>query len=161
MTPAQDSGTGSEFAIWGSSATDLYVARDGSGDQTISHSAGDGGWRAQTTPSGPKMQALWGADATHIYAAGGNVLLFSNGNGVWTPQLTLSGSEYFGGLWGLDTENVYACTSVGHLYYSNGRAWSEPQLFDSTLGDLCEDIWGTAPDNLYLATGNGIFHGTP
>jgi hypothetical protein len=161
ITPPQNSGSGTTFAIWGSSGTDLYVARDGSGDQTISHSTGDGTWKAQTTPAGPKMQAIWGADASHIYAAGGNTLLFSSGNGVWTQQLTLPGTEYFGGLWGLSATEVYACTSAGHLYRSDGQAWSEPQLYDPvSTNPLCYDIWGTAEDNLYLATGRGIFHGT-
>ena len=158
-TPAQDPGTGSEFAIWGSSATDLYVARDGAGDQTISHSTGDGMWKTQTTPAGPKMQVIWGADAAHIYAAGGNTLLFSAGDGVWTPQLTLPGTEYFGGLWGLSANEVFACTSAGHFYRSDGRAWSEPQSYDPSTGALCNGVWGSAEDNLYLATGRGIFHG--
>lgn len=160
--PPQDPGSGTEFALWGSSATDLYVVRDGSGDQTISHSPGDGSWKTQTTPSGPKMQWIWGADSTHVYAAGGNVLLFSNGDGTWVPDLVLDPAEHFGGLWGLGADSVYACTSSGHLYRSNGRGrWSAPAVYNPNPTSNCYAVWGTADDNIYLATGAGIFHGTP
>lgn len=161
-TPAQSLGSGTTFAIWGSSDSNIYAVRDGSGDQTISHSTGDGKWKAETTPAGPKMQWIWGADANHIYAVGGNIVLFSSGNGVWTVDFTLDDAEHFGGIWGFGPDAIYACTSSGHVYRSNGGGrWSAPAVYDPNPTSNCYGVWGTADDNLYLATGKGIVHGTP
>jgi len=106
------------------------------------------------------MHKISGADATHLYAAGGGGILFSTDNRKWVPQVTLT-TEGITAVWGPDAANVYACTSAGHLYCPNGRAWSVPQLYISSSDITCEDSWGTVPDNLYLATSSGIFHGTP
>lgn len=107
------------------------------------------------------MHKIWGADATHLYAVGGGVILFSTGNGTWTPQLTVT-TEAISAVWGLSATSVYACTSGGgHILRSDGSGrWSTFEVYDPGLSVTCYDIWGTAEDDLYLATSDGVFHGT-
>jgi len=162
--PPQAVGDGSTFAVWGTSATNIYVATgvDSAMTRTIHHSTGDGVWRAETTPVGAHMQTIWGADASHIFAGGGNMILFSTGDGVWTAQLTIADTtEVVVAIWGAGADAVYACTQHGYFYRSNGAGqWSEGEPIQTPSGKSCFSMWGTAIDNIYLGTIDGIYHGT-
>ena len=107
------------------------------------------------------MEDIWGADATHIYAAGDKLVLFSTGDGTWTPSLT-DPTTLFQAVWGFGTDAVYTCTNDGVFYRSNGHGeWSAPQVIDAANPTRsCLAIWGTSPTNLYLATSGGLYHGT-
>jgi hypothetical protein len=156
---APNSNVGS--ALWGSSPTDLYLATSFANAPTIYHSVGDGTWRPQAGSPEVTLLDIWGTGPDHIYVAGGRSVYFSRGDGVWTPELTVTGFS-FDAVWAANRESVYACTQDGLFYRSNGAGtWSEPQTIDPTQNSLfCTSIWGTDPKNLYLATGNGIYHGT-
>jgi len=154
---------GAAFAIWGTSATNLYIANSsGNRTNTIFHSTGDGLWRPQTTPQGTEAQTIWGADASHLYAGAWNVLLFSTGDGVWTQQLTTPLSfDRITAIWGTGPDAVYACTERGYFFRSDGRGhWSAPELIDATANTLgCYALWGTSTGNIYLGTSFGMYHG--
>ena len=54
---------------------------------------------------------------------------------------------------------VYACTQDGFFYRSNGRGqWSQGQDIDPDSRSSCYAIWGTGPDNIYVAASR-IFRG--
>lgn len=162
--PPQVVADGVTYSVWGTSATNVYVANspDSSMLRTIYHSTGDGVWRAESTPAGAQMQTIWGADARHIFAGGGNQILFSTGDGVWTTQLTIPDTtEVVVALWGTGRDAVYACTQHGYFYRSNGAGqWSEAQPIQTPSGMGCFSMWGSAVDDIYLGTIGGIYHGT-
>jgi hypothetical protein len=148
----------STVAIWGSSATDLYVVADTALGDNIFHSSGDGSWQPQANTGG-YLYDVWGTGSTRIYAAGSDGVFVSNGGGTWTRELDAIG-DAVRAVWALSPDEVYAC-GANTFYRSNGAGtWSAPQ----TIADLpllgCQAIWGTGPDNMYLGTTSGVFHGT-
>ena len=153
------------LAIWGSSSTDIYVGTGvASSGRHIYHSEGDGSWQAQGSMMQDSVNAVWGSDANHVYAGEGRNVLFSSGDGQWSVQLTTPEeiALVMAG-WSASATEVYACTQGGTFYRSNGQGlWSEAQIIDpeQTL-HTCSAMWGTGPDNIYLGTNRGIYHGTP
>lgn len=76
--------TNTLFDVWGSSASDVYVA----GNFSILHSAGDGTWTAQAGPN-IGLYGVWGTSATDVYACGNLLngdaaIVHSTGDGTWT-----------------------------------------------------------------------------
>jgi hypothetical protein len=150
------------FAIWGSSPTDLYVTLGAAAASSVYGSNGDGSWQPQSgSPEGTAADAIWGLDSTHIWLGAGYNVFFSTGNDDWTPQLTTPAPQRVNAIWGAEAEAVYACTQSGFFYRSNGQGtWSEGQDIDPELSVSCLAIWGTGPDNIYVGTSGGIYHGT-
>jgi hypothetical protein len=150
------------FAIWGSSPNDLYIATSLGAASPIMHSSGDGKWVAQANaPMDVTANDIWGADANHIYVAAGSSVYFSSGDGNWSKQLDAPST--FGAVWTVGVEAAFACTFAGQFYRSNGAGtWdTEGEHFAEPVGlSDCLAIWGT-PDNIYLGTAGGIYHGVP
>jgi hypothetical protein len=164
QTSRQTVADGVTFAIWGSSATNVYAVNSTNTvgqSQTIFRSSGNGTWVREATPDGAYMQAIWGADANHVYA-GGSLMLFSTGDGVWTPQALTSfdpGSDYIAAIGGAGPNAVYACSQLGYFFRSNGAGqWSAPEQV--TGSGLCYAMWVAAPNDIYIADTFGILHGT-
>jgi hypothetical protein len=155
--PRQRVTDGNTNSIWGTSATNIYVTQMPN-DVAVFHSTGDGHWIGETTPTGVGAVAIWGADANHIYA-GGSVLLFSTGNGVWTQDPLTIGADRIVAISGAGPNAVYVCTQQGYFYRGNGSGqWSAPEQV--TGSGLCYDLWAAATNNIYLADTFGIIHGT-
>jgi hypothetical protein len=149
------------FALWGSSPTDIYLAAGFANNPTIYHSTGDGTWRGQTGSPPVTLDDITGAGPDQIYATGGDAVYSSRGDGAWTVELTFE-EDFAQVIWALDSEHVYACTqNDGWFYSSNGAGtWSSGTRIDPALEVSCGGIWGTSPSDLYVATSNGIYHGT-
>jgi hypothetical protein len=152
------------YAIWGSSATDVYVAGTGS----VYHSKGDGAWSRQTT-SATYLPDISGSGSNDIYVVTYDGILHSNGNGIWTPQsipplLREDGSqaEYLISIWVADATAIYAGTlGGGRLFRSSGDGLWAVQDIDPPMKALSiNGIWGTSRTNIYVATDQGIYHGT-
>jgi hypothetical protein len=160
MPPEQVS-SAPTLAFWASAPSDLYAATGMANNSTIYHSTGDGTWRAQTTPAATAAAAIVGVDATHLYASADNFVFGSSGNGTWTVQLTTATAEKVLALWAANPSALYACTQTGFIYTSNGRGkWSTGQDIDTAAKTICMTIWGTGPDDIYVAGSGGIYHGT-
>jgi hypothetical protein len=108
------------------------------------------------------MTDVAGGAADQVFAAGGPSVFFSSGDGTWTPELTVTGDKV-NAVWVLSRTAVYACTEGGLVFRSNGGGkWSEGQRINGTGATrACYSIWGSAPENIYLGTSNGIYHGAP
>jgi len=129
---------------------------------TIYHSTGDGMWRGQNGSPMKTVSDIGGTGPNHVFAVAGDTVFFSTGDGAWTPQLVVQ-DDLVSAVHALDRETVYACTADANFYRSNGAgSWSSPERIASAPSVLgCFSIWGTGPDNLYVGTSNGIYHGTP
>ena len=89
------------------------------------------------------------------------MMLFSNGNGVWTQQAItfVDPGDNIAAIWGAGPNAVYACSRLGNFYRSNGAGqWSAPEQLSGAA--LCYDLWVAATNNIYVATTFGILHGT-
>jgi hypothetical protein len=154
-------GTAAAASIWGSSATDLYLATSYANRPTIYHSSGDGSWRAQAESPKVSLLRISGSGPNRIYAAGDTSVYASTGDGKWTQELTAS-SGTINSVWALSSVAVYACTTNGLFYRSNGAgAWSQAIEIDPAKPEVCLGIWGLSPGEIYLATSSGVYRGTP
>jgi hypothetical protein len=108
------------------------------------------------------MNDVWGSGPDHIFAAGGPSVFFSDGSGSWKAQLTVTG-DVVKAVWVASRDAVYACTQRGMVFRSNGAGtWSEAKPINGTgVARACYSIWGSGPDDVYLGTVNGVYHGAP
>jgi hypothetical protein len=94
-----------------------------------------------------------------VSGAMASTVFVSNGSGTWTRELDATG-DAVRAVWALSPDEVYAC-GANTFYRSNGAGtWSAPQTIADFPLLVCQAIWGTGPDNMYLGTTSGIFHGT-
>jgi hypothetical protein len=121
--------------VWGSSAQDVYVVGNGHsiagvGNPLLIRHYDGTAWTdlsGTVDPShamGP-LNAVWGSDATHVWAVGenGNVI-FWNGT-LWAPLLSGAGSsESLRAVWGSGPRDVWVAGSAGVRHF-NGTAWSQ------------------------------------
>lgn len=107
-----------------------------------------------TTPNFETLFAVWGADATHIFAVGdkapsGQAIIMATSDGInWKPQP--SGTPFpLHGVFGISPTDVYAVGDNGTLLHYDGSTWSRQE--SGTTANL-QNIWGVGKD-LYI-TGN-------
>jgi hypothetical protein len=122
------------YGIWGTAANDVWVVGNrhsiaGIGNPLrIEHFDGNT-WTADNTldPQGmiPALHAVWGADATHVFAVGeGGNVAFWNGT-MWAPVLSGAGaSETLVSVWGSGPKDVWVAGSAGVRHF-NGMSWSQ------------------------------------
>lgn len=149
------------IAIWGSSPSDLYVTLGAAATSSVYRSSGNGAWQSQSAaPKGTTADAIWGLDSSHLWLAAGYDVYFSSGKDDWASQLTTPQPQRVSALWGASADAVYACTQSGFFYRSNGHGtWSSGQDIDPALNVSCFAIWGTGPNDIYVGTSGGVYHG--
>lgn len=135
--------------VWGSGDHVWVVGYDG----FVAERSG-GMWRASEVPGRPHLTALFGLDATHVYAltdAPRTYYLFDGR--TWRAQST--GSVWMvplRAMWGTSPSNLFCVDNYGTLANFNGRQWGElPRI----LGDDVEAIWGTPGGGLIIAGTRG------
>jgi hypothetical protein len=142
-------------AVWGSSPTDVYST----GGTDVIHLTSRG-WTREPT-SATNLEDVFGSGPDDVYAIGSGKILHSTGDGVWTVQ---ADSATTGGgvtcIWALEPHAVYVGTNDSRVLYSGGDGRWFSQTVDASKPSLnIEGIWGASPENLYIATGVGIYHG--
>ena len=110
-----------------------------------------------------QLEDVWATSPTNAYVCGRTAIFHTTDGENWVNELPASAeSVHLNALHGVDENNVYACGAK--FYRSNGHGvWSDPEDFQPNPDLLisCLGIWAISPDNIYLATSNGIYHGTP
>ncbi len=146
------------WAIWGSSAIDVYAA--GTCGQLMHFNGAD--WQRIELDDSIHLFALWGSAHNDIFAAGERVrqrktstgdwmerrhgvILHYNGNAWFTVfEDTADGSAVFG-IWGSAPGDVYAIGEQTAMQY-NGNYWLRTDSLEKRA------IWGSGPECL-LAVG--------
>ena len=151
-------------ALWGSGPNDVYAAgfsTDSHGTKTgssILHSTGAGAWVSQYSDQNGSSFSLWGADATHVYAVNrdSGAIVQSSGNGSWMAHDALGPVR---SIRGIGTNRLYVTGANGVLFQSaDAKTWMS-QPIDGASGELLEDIWGTADDDVFVVGNHGsVFH---
>jgi photosystem II stability/assembly factor-like uncharacterized protein len=140
------------LGVWGSGPGDVYFVGG-----SVQHSIGDGNWTLQL--DNVVLATVWGADPTHVYAAGiqpNSAILYSTGNGSWSPQETNSPHFLFG-MWGSAPTDVYAVGESGTILHSKGDGTWLPET-GNTLEQL-NGVWGSGPMDIYAVGSAGtILH---
>ncbi len=106
----------------------------------------------QTGQSSESLLAIWGADASHVFAVGTNDLRYQYDGTAWSRQdPTILGRD-FHGVWGTSPTDVYAvgaitATGEGIVSHYDGSAWRDEYVAPTPL----YAVWGD--DTVVLAVG--------
>jgi hypothetical protein len=131
--------TGATNTLWWISVTpidgDFYLAGDGGLIERYRPSNGQ--FQIQTTPSSaPTLFGIWGADPTHIWAVGGDLLdpdaggvVWRYDGSTWSADPTLADFRPAGvptlyKVWGRSTSDVYVSGRNGIVLHFDGAQWS-------------------------------------
>jgi len=128
--------------VWAASATEAFAVGDLG---TIRHLNG-AAWGTMTPPSNENLFAVWGLNATDVWAGGQNAIHHYT-NGSWQPTTVPSGT--YVDIWGSSSSDVWAVSSTGFMIHYNGSIWESP-ISTAPLSS----IWG-ADANHVLAAGPG------
>ena len=152
--------TGAAPGLWWISVTpidgDFYMA----GDQglILRYSPSTNAFQTQATPSdSPTLFGVWGPDASHIWAVGGDLTNQDTGGVVWRFDGTSWGADPTiasfrpGGVptlykvWGRSASDVYASGRLGLILHFDGTQWTQVEV----------DTGGADPLDLPLFTIHG------
>lgn len=142
------------FDIWASGENDVYVV---GALGTILHYDGTEWKKMETGMPESYIRGIWGVSPNSIFAVGGSGLILHYNGKSW--QSMDSGTlETFNAIWGTSETDIYAVGYTGTIYHYDGRAWqpavtltADPAMWNSQV--YLRGIWGTAPDNIYVAGG--------
>src|SRR5439155_9166642 len=114
---------------------------------------------SQTSISGAKFLAVWGAAANDAYAVGVETISGStygviyHFDGVsWTSVVSLLNAGAFNGIWGSGTSDVFAVGSSGKIYHYDGLGWTST-IIDPTI--TFTGAWGSGSNNVYAVGRSG------
>jgi len=123
------------------------VAPDGGGDD------GDGGGGENTgelaitmLTTGLGIHAVWGPDASSMYAAGESGLIMHNDGTGW-QSVASPVSSHLNAIWGTALDNIWVVGDSGTLLHFNGTAWS---VVVTSLSVPLNAIWGAAADDIWV-----------
>ncbi|MCA9681951.1 MAG: hypothetical protein KC457_07125 [Myxococcales bacterium] len=156
---------GALFAVWGTSAADVWAVGadtlDGSGP-TVLHFDGQQ-WSREL--SGQAQGDLWwvfGFEGGPVYMGGAGGLILRYQDGSFTPMTTPGNGTVFG-IWGASPSDVWAVggesdASGGFAWRLSGDTW-EPEA--SLPADLVADaaiwkIYGASAGDAWLVGSNGV-----
>ena len=108
-------------------------------------------WTSYSAPiSGSYYQAMWGSDASNVWAVGhlGSISKWDGSN--WTSQSSGTNVGLYG-IWGADASNIWTVGGGGTIRKWNGSTWMTQS--SGTTNDL-RGVWGTAANNVW-AVGDG------
>jgi hypothetical protein len=150
-TVAQSAPTENINAIWGASASDIWIAGK-AGPNVLQHWNGTS-WSSFAGAESVDMVALWGSGSTDVYAVGSTKMQHWNGS-TWSD--TTSAPNSLLAVWGSSATDVYACGKTGTLVHSSGGAFSA--VAGNPLGtEDCAAIWGSSSSDVYIGEAN-VYH---
>jgi hypothetical protein len=110
----------------------------------------DGNWCWQNRlPQGNWLRAIWGSDASNVWAVGDAGTILKWDGTAWSQQYSGTASSLYG-VWGSDASNIWAVGDAGTILKWNGAAWS-PQ--SSGTANILYSVWGSDASNIW-AVGN-------
>ena len=139
-------------AIWGNSATDIYVVGNAGG---IAHSTDGISFSTQVNTDSYNLNAVWSSGAGDIFAVGASGdIRHSTGSGTWTGQ-TSGTSNTLNGVFGFSSTEVYAVGANGTALKYNGTIWS---TFNTGIPSnfTCASIFGVLANGVRRLYISGI-----
>jgi len=131
--------TSNAAAIWGASASDLFVALSAG---SVLHFDGllwsDTGLVA---PDG--LWSLWGAASNDLYACGLTGGVFHYDGAAWTTMVSNTTGD-LRSIWGSGPSDIFAVGDV--ILHFNGTSWAEAAFVPL---DYLRGVWGSGPSDVY------------
>ena len=97
------------------------------------------------------LYSIWGADSTHIYAAGKSGVILRCDGSSWSAMSSGTTADIYS-IWGADSTHIYAAGKSGALLRYNGSSWSA--MSSGTAVDLYS-IWGADSTHVFAAGASG------
>ena len=131
--------SGAAGGLWWISVTPIDGAFYLAGDHglLLRYTPASGQFDAQTTPStDPTLFGVWGSDATHIWAVGGDLAHQDDGGVLWRFDGTQwsadaalaaafpAGVPTLYKVWGRSTDDVYVSGRLGLILHFDGTQWT-------------------------------------
>jgi hypothetical protein len=168
------SGTGRLFAVWGSSATDVYAVMGMQGDEnTYLHYDGTA-WTAKRQFFGNYLLDVHGASSKDVCMVGYDGLIMHGDQNKWKQASGMGATlKTIYAMWGSSNTDVYAVGGEWDypdqqyrsvMYHYDGSAWntvdSETDRYNDTdgWGSFLRDIWGTSSNNVFYVERGGRIH---
>ncbi|MDM8552377.1 Calx-beta domain-containing protein [Desulfobacterales bacterium HSG2] len=135
------------YALWGSSATDVYAGGAG----LILHWDGTAWTKTDIgTDIPPHITGMWGSAASDIFAVGYEGLILHYDGTAWTKMNSGTETHLFG-IWGTSPSDVFAAGTFGTLLHFDGARWTQMNPGTEEFIPFLETVWGTSPENVYAA----------
>lgn len=112
------------------------------------------GWVAMTSNTTAWLRGIWVASPAEAYAVGDSSIVHYDGFS-WREQLVpgVPVGAYFTAVWGSDSDNVFATTSLGGIYRKGvDGIWTEVYQAGATLNA----IGGSGPDDVIAVGRMGV-----
>ncbi len=137
-------------AIWGSSATDVYVV----GAFGVIHHFDGVGWTEISTEGGDYLADVWGTSSTDVFAVGSHGTILHYDGAEWS-QMESGTSEDMAGVWGTNSQDVFA-VGGNTVFHYDGTGWS---AIDPGIVCRFSDVRGSSPDDVFVIGCSGtILH---
>ena len=140
-------------SMWGTDASNIYAVGGG-----VLHYNGKF-WEVADTGPIEQLYDIWGTATDNIYVVG-RAGAFIRYNGESWKKIVTNTAYTLTGIWGSGPEDIYITArsadtdGTGAILHYNGTSVTSTTI----PGESFSDIWGTAPDNIYVLGTNGIFH---
>lgn len=137
---------GGVFAMWGSSASDIF----GVGFQMARWNGSS--WTYTNSPTSQTLRAVWGSSSSQVFAGGdGGVLARFNGTS-WST-MTSPVTSAIRGISGSGPSFALAVTASNQVLHWNGTNWTA----QTTPALFLNGVWVSSPTLAFAVGGNSVF----
>jgi hypothetical protein len=160
LTPLASGTSENLNAIWGLSASDIYVVGN---NGTVLRSA-DGATWAPTDLGDFALRAVWGSAANNIYVIGDTGAVRRWNGSTWTPVVVPAvmgpGPRNLNTIWGSSATDIHVGGDTGVIIHFNGTTWNQvPYETGFPQNRDIHGIWGTGPTDIWaVAKHTVLFH---
>lgn len=155
-------------AIWGTSASDLWVVGENGGLRRSKGPVGDGGGAEQwttvkTTLTLAELRGIWGSSASDVWIVGdaGTIRHWSNDASQRWEIVPSPTTEDLRAVWGSGPNDAWAVGDAGTILHWDGKTWSvatatlplgpKPRLYG---------VWGSGPNDVWVVGESIALHFT-
>lgn len=108
-------------------------------------------WNGMVSASTNALSCLWGADSSHVFAAG-NAGVIQQYNGSTWSVMSSGVSVNLNGIWGSGSGDIYAVGASGTILHYDGSAWS---AMSSGVTLALNGVWGSGSNDVYAVGASG------
>jgi len=137
------------FAIWGTSASDVWAVGD---KGAVTHFDGTS-WKVMDSTVQTKLTSVHGTSASDVWAVGEEGTAIHFDGTAWSTKETGISYEDLNCVWAVDASDVWAVGgsvfgSEGYIAHFDGASWSV-----TTTGRGLGGVWASAKDDVWIVGG--------
>lgn len=175
-------GSAAVTSIWGSSASDVWIAGDNSltasyaRGQIMHGTPGDAGadagpadslaWTAIDSQSNVTLESVWGSSANDVWAVGavGTIRHITSTDVRW-QKVASPTNQTLHSVWGSGPDDVWAVGDAGTILHWNGTSFDIANEFTSAQFPIGQKpdlraVWGSGPNDVWIAGEQILLHFT-